>query len=148
MSCFPVEQHGFDGRAYTTPRSLRGRGWTRPSSKGFIRTPQPSPCADHSHLFSPIRRPSPYPRRVVASSVLFMVVAHDNWQRWQRRCSCGRVAVVSVVMLVYSLFSSLFVLSRIWLSVMFTNTMIWCCSLPWPWSRKATEEFPPPKGSR
>jgi len=29
--------HGFDGRAYTTPGSLRGRGWTRPSSKGFSR---------------------------------------------------------------------------------------------------------------
>jgi len=27
----------FDGRAYPTPGSLRRRGWTRPSPKGFIR---------------------------------------------------------------------------------------------------------------
>jgi len=32
-----LQWHGFDGQAYTTPGSLRGRGWTRPSSKGFSR---------------------------------------------------------------------------------------------------------------
>ena len=37
-------------------------------------TPQLSPCAEHGCLFSPIQRPSPYPCRVVASSVLFAVV--------------------------------------------------------------------------
>jgi len=34
-SRFPLQRHGFDGRAFTTPGSPRGRGWTRPSSKGF-----------------------------------------------------------------------------------------------------------------
>lgn len=33
------------------------------------RLPLPPPCQAHSRLVSPIRRPSPYPRRVVASSV-------------------------------------------------------------------------------
>jgi len=34
-SHFPLQQHGFDGQAYTTPGSLFERGWTRPLSKGF-----------------------------------------------------------------------------------------------------------------
>jgi hypothetical protein len=29
--------HGFVGRAYPTPRSICGRGWARPPSKGFCR---------------------------------------------------------------------------------------------------------------
>ena len=36
MEPFPLQRHGFDGRAYPTPGSLFGRGWTRPPSKGLI----------------------------------------------------------------------------------------------------------------
>jgi len=69
-------------------------------------TPQPSPCAEHSCLFSPIRRSSPYTCRVVASSIsLRSLLARDNDDSSDvHRCSCHRVAVMLVVMMVVMLF--------------------------------------------
>jgi hypothetical protein len=42
----------FDGRAYPTPGSLRGRGWTRPSSKGCSRINKLKEKVIHSYSLS------------------------------------------------------------------------------------------------
>ena len=69
-------------------------------------SPQPSPCAKHGCLFDPIRRPSPYPRRVVwhrpSSSRSSLARDYVNGSN-VHRCSCRLVVVMLVVMLIVML---------------------------------------------